>query len=147
MKGLFGPGSVVRQSKGGDDQSRRMNIKGNVVGSNASLGDIVGSTASSVSRLGDSDQQAAGDLKPLLEQLIAILYDGTARGLPQEVARDVMTEAGALADAAARPTDDGAQSAIRKTLRTLRGFVDEFEAVPEIADKYKALVARIVGLF
>ena len=56
---------------------------------------------------------------------------------------DALGEVKSVADAAQQPAESGFLRAVRRTLRTLRGFAGELESVPKIAEQFMGYVDKI----
>jgi hypothetical protein len=125
------------------DQSRNINAR-DINNSSINLGEIHDSVVTSIQQIPpDHNGIDTKELKEALEQLTDLLKSAVAEGVDEQVAADAMGEVKALADAAAQPRDNIVLGAIKKTMRTLRGFAKELAQVPALAKKFVEFVDHI----
>ncbi len=151
LEGLAGPAAsaAVAQARGRSaqvDQSRTLFIGGHVTGSNINLGDLYGVVMKCIGSAPPHATAERAQAIKLIEELAALLRDAPQAGVSPDVAGEAMREVQAVAEAAAKAADAGVLGTVKRTLRTLKGFADEFAPFPAIAEKYRTIVEQIGAL-
>ncbi len=104
------------------DQSRNVNIGGNVTGSTVNLGEISGSVANTINQLPDDPKSDEPGIKALLTQLQEAI-DADPQ-MSNEDKADALEQVAALAKAVTHPKEEEKQGLAAKAMRALKRIVD-----------------------
>lgn len=122
-----------------------VNVRGNVIGSTINLGEILGNVTNTVNQV-PSVRQNGVDLKPLLEEMLKLIREGSAKGVPQEDAKDAAGHVDAIAKAGAEPQNSGLVKNAKTAWQALKGLAAGIAAVVG-KDQIDGMLQRIGAYF
>jgi hypothetical protein len=106
-----------------------VNIRGSVVGSTINLGEILGNVTNTVNHMPAASKQNGIDLKPLLEEMLKLIRDGSTKGVSQEDAKDAAAHVDSIARAGTEPQNGGLVNNAKTAWQALKSLAAGFAAV------------------
>ncbi len=129
------------------DESRKIEISGNVTGSTLNLGEISGTVTTTINQLPDSSQANQAGIKELLTQLQTAIE--AENDLPQEDKAEALEQVKVLAEAGKNPQEGTMQKMGKTAIKILKGTAAGLPSAAKLVEecnKLLPLISKLLGL-
>lgn len=129
------------------DESRNIEISGNVTGSTLNLGEISGTVTTTINQLPDSSQANQAGIKELLTQLQTAIE--AENDLPQEDKVEALEQVKVLAEAGRNPQEGAMQKMGKTAIKILKGTITGLPNATKLVEecnKLLPLISKLLGL-
>lgn len=129
------------------DQSRKIEVNGNVTGSTLNLGEISGTVTTTINQLPDSPQANQAGIKELLTQLQTAIE--AENDLPQEDKVEALEQVKVLAEAGKNPQEGAMQKMGKTAIKILKGTITGLPSATKLVEecnKLLPLISKLLGL-
>ena len=126
----------------------KVNVRGNVVGSTINLGEILGNVTNTVNQVPATAQQNGVDLKPLLEEMLKLIRESSAKGVDEKTATKAAKNVEEIAKAGKEPANGGLLENAERAWDALKGLAaTSFVAAAGAREQIEGVLHKIGAYF